>query len=296
MQIKNIFFLICVSILIFSGCKNKKKPSNVFSTNIEYQIFDDFGNLKYIANYNKNLLLTQLSFFNENKKLEYQTIKEPKSGHITEERTFNQAGFLENTTFYHYLPDGKLEKKEIVSNENKLLLSCSYKYNNEGKLIKIDIQNSEEKKKNVIIYDSSMESAVHSIYSENGELLSSYKENSKNVIFCEYQNGLIQKSITYNKNNNNSEESTFDNLGKLISSKIFDTTNALKEEKLYNQGKLLHRHVYRYNKQGLKIEKLEYSGNNNRVDKQFIYSYDKKGHKIKMDVYDANGKILEYLE
>lgn len=296
MQIKNILFLICVFVLIFSGCKNKKNAPKIFSTNIEYQIFDDFGNLKYIANYNKNLLLTQLSFFNENEKLKYQAIKEPKSGHITEERTFNQSGSLENTTFYHYLPDGKLEKKEIVSNENKLLLSCSYKYNSEGKLIKIDIQNSEEKKKNVIIYNSSMESAVHSVFSDSGELLSSYKETSKNVIFCEYQNGQIQKSTTYDKNNGNSEESIFDNLGKLISIKNFDANNVLKEEKLYNQDKLLQRYVYRYNKQGLKIEKLEYFGNSNRIEKQFIYSYNKNGHKIKMDVYDADGKLLEYLE
>ena len=104
MQIKNILFLICVFVLIFSGCKNKKNAPKIFSTNIEYQIFDDFGNLKYIANYNKNLLLTQLSFFNENEKLEYQTIKEPKSGHITEERTFNQSGSLENTTFIIIFP------------------------------------------------------------------------------------------------------------------------------------------------------------------------------------------------
>ena len=56
MQIKNILFLICVFVLIFSGCKNKKNAPKIFSTNIEYQIFDDFGNLKYIANYNKNIL------------------------------------------------------------------------------------------------------------------------------------------------------------------------------------------------------------------------------------------------
>ena len=146
MKIKNIYFLFCLTFLIFFGCKNKNLSSEVFSSNLEYQFFDDLGKLKYIANYNKNLLLTQLSLLNENEKLAYQTIKSPESGLITEERTFNKSGKLENITQYHYLPDGKLEKKEIISNSNKLLLSCSYKYNNEGKMTKIDIYNTIEQK------------------------------------------------------------------------------------------------------------------------------------------------------
>lgn len=296
MKIKNIYFLFCLTFLIFFGCKNKNLSSEVFSSNLEYQFFDDLGKLKYIANYNKNLLLTQLSLLNENEKLAYQTIKSPESGLITEERTFNKSGNLENITQYHYLPDGKLGKKEIMSNSNKLLLSCSYEYNNEGKMTKIDIYNTIEQKKNIITYDDAKDSASHSIFSEDGKILSTYKEDSHNVVFCEYINEQLHQSTTYNKNNGSSEESTFDNLGSLISTKKFDSTNVLTEEKLYNQGSLVQRNVYRYNKQGLRTEKLEYIGNSNTIEKQFIYSYDKNGRKTKMDVYNANGKILEYVE
>lgn len=296
MHIKTDFIIICVVFFIFVGCKNKNIASETLPTNLEYQIFDDLGKLKYIASYNKKLLLTQLSTFNENEKLKYQTIKSTQSNLTTEERLFNQSGSLENITQYHYLPDGKLGKKEIISNKNKLLLSCSYEYNSDGFLSKVNIYNTDEKKKNIITYDNSLESATHSVFSDNGEILSTYRETSMNVIFCEYINKRLHQSTTYNKKDGSSEESVFDNFGRLISMKKFDAANILKEENLYNQGNLSQRNIYKYNKQGLQTEKLEFIGSNDKAEKQFIYSYDKNGRRIKMDVYDANGKILEYLE
>jgi antitoxin component YwqK of YwqJK toxin-antitoxin module len=296
MKIKNIYFLLCIFLIFIFGCKNKNHTSDASSSHIEHKIFDDLGNLKYIANYNKNLLLTQLSVFDENEKLEYQTIKLPQSNLISEERSFNQSGNLEKITQYHYLPNGNLKQKDIFSDSNELLLSCSYKYNENNELAQVNIYNNVEKKKNTITYDTSKKSASHTIFSDTGEILSLYKETSKNVFFYEYQNEKLHQATTYNKNDGSSEESLFDNLGNLISIKKFDSTNVLKEEKLYTHGVLSLRNVYRYNKQGLRTEKLEYIGNNESIEKQYIYSYDKNGLRIKMDVYDVNGKILDFFE
>lgn len=296
MHVKNAFIIIYTVCFIFVGCRNENIASETLSSSLEYQIFDDLGKLKYIASYNKKLLMTQLSVFNESENLKCQIVKSHQPDLITEERLFNQSGSLENITQYHYLPDGKLKKKEIISNKNKLLLSCSYEYNSDGILSKVDIYNTDEKKKNIITYDKSLDSATHSVLSENGEILSTYSETSKNVIFCEYINKQLHQSTTYNKKDGSCEESVFDGSGNLISMKKFDAENMLKEENLYNHGKLSQRNLYKYNKQGLQTEKLEFVGNNDKAEKRFIYSYDKNGHRIKMDIYDADGKILEYLE
>lgn len=297
MHIRTAFILICTICLISISCKNKNiKPGvEAFSSNFEYQFFDDLGKLKYIASYNKQLIMTQLSVFNENESLKYQIVKSHQPDFITEERLFDQSGSLENIAQYHYLPDGKLKKKEIISNANKLLLSCSYEYNNDGSLCKVDIYNADEKKKSVITYDKSLKAATHSVLSESGEILSEYSETSKDITFCEYIDKQMHKSTTYNKKDCICEESVFDDFGNLISMKKFDAANIL-EENLYNHGNLSQRNLYRYNKQGLQIEKLEFTGNNDKTQKRFIYSYDKNGHRIKMDVYNAKGEILEYLE
>lgn len=282
-----LFYLFFSFLLIFSTCTSKKGEDTI-------DIVNDWGELKYILKYNDQNSLLESSYFDAGK-MRRQIVKEPSSDRVIEENFFSQEGNLLHRAVYTYMENGLLKKKELLGEQDQLKCVTEYVYASDHSLSKVISYDKEKAEKREYTQDQKTGRTKQEIYKEDGKLVSVYQVEGEKIFFSNYgNNGVISSSIQYNRTSGASEERKFNEKGEILSIKKWDGKGLLVEEKEYSFGKEDKRKFYRYDKMGRQIERVEYNEGQNKQKRRYVYTYDKTGKRIKIDIYDQDGKLMEY--
>jgi len=251
--------------LFLSGCGNELLQSDniVFNYNqaqLEQTFFRKLGIRAAATDYYEYK-------FGKPQKIRPASLREYSiHGNLTRETTYDSKGFVLNQNSYSYDAQDYITEKTVYNNIGTIETHISYKYNPAGKVETELLYNSAGKllEKGIVKYNETGNKTEEVFYNAGGSVESS--------IIYEYNGGLLNAQRNYNSNdvleseikyyydasgNKNKEEKT---AGQTLEVQLY--SNKLLTE-LYesNNGILVNKWIYKYDSNGLLLEKTGYNPN-----------------------------------
>lgn len=314
---RKVAILTIIFIFLLLSCEKKS---------IEIYVFDENGKMKrinsdYSEAINEDYVVKSYSETGELLKVELKDeennainiqefddegkiVKSTKysNGKTAEEITFDKNGFKikdevysdgvpEYYNFYKYNA-GKLSEVRLFDNQNNLLKTETYVYDQSGDLKNLSIVGEINGAKEEISKTDGF--FKKTVYDNSGRILSVYENDltDSKEAYSYYKNGVIDYKYELSPVSDRIKKTYFRD-GMITNDVEYDLDGNKIKEAGYLKGEIKNYTKFEYNETGKQIKKLNYNKDDS-LERVYKYEYDENGIIIRIKTYDSKGALIEY--
>lgn len=213
-----------------------------------------------------------------------------KNGYKIKDEIYSE-GVMKYYNIYKY-GEGKLSEARLFDNENNLLKTETYIYDQSGDLKDLSIvAETNGAKEDISKSDGFFKKTV---YGNSGLILSVYENdiNGAKEAYSYYKNGVIDYKYELSPVLDRIKK-TYYREGKITNDVEYDLAGNKIKETGYLEGEIKNYTKFEYNETGKQVKKLNYNKDDS-LERVYKYEYDDKGTIVRIKTYDSKGALIEY--